>query len=121
MGHERYCPRPVSAVAGEPFESVEDAWFWSVQGVVARLEGARVVAGLAGVMRPCEPSDVIRLVSRLRREQHLQRRHLHVLMRYGRRLAAPDATRHNEYRDARLWDEALDRIAGSLRERGIVV
>ena len=121
MGHERYSPRPVSTVEGMSFHTVEEAWMWSVQATIARHEGARVVAGLGNTVRPCEPVDVMRVVSRLNRDGVLSDRHVSVLVRYGRRRSAPDARRRQEFHDARLWDDALDKVTGPLRERGIVI
>lgn len=119
--HERYCPRPVSATDGTPFDSVEDAWMWSVQATVARYDGAKIIAGQGETPRPCEPLDVMSVVSRMSRERRLSSHHVSVLVRYGRRCAAPDSKRQREFKDARLWDEALDTLSGPLRERGIIL
>ncbi len=121
MRQQKYCPRPVSLEEGEPFDTVEQAWLWSIQATIARHEGARVTAGLGLVPRPCEPSDVMRVVSRMNRGRRLSDRHVSVLVRYGRRHGAPDSTRGREYRDAKIWDEALDRMVSPLREKGIVL
>ncbi len=121
MAQQRYCPRPVSREEGEPFDTVEHAWLWSVQATIARHEGARVTAGRGLVARPCEPSDIMCVVSAMNRDRRLSDRHVSVLVRYGRRHGAPDATRRGEYRDARLWDEALDCLVPPLRDKGIVL
>lgn len=121
MGYERYCPRPVSTIDGTPFDSVEEAWLWSVMATIARHEGARIVAGQGNTIRPCEPVDIMRVVSRLNRDRQLSDRHVSALVRYGRRHAAPDSRRQREFHDARLWDEALDKLVDPLRERGIVI
>lgn len=120
MGHRKYCPRPVSREEGEPFDTVEQAWLWSVQATIARHEGARVTAGQGRVPRPCEPSDIMRVVCAMNRDRRLSDRHVSVLVRYGRRYGAPNSRRRREYRDARLWDEALDCLAAPLRDKGIV-
>jgi hypothetical protein len=103
-----------------PFRTVEEAWFWFVQAQDARSSGARFVAGAGTVPRPCEPLDLMRVVDRLYRNRRLLRDHLHVLVHYGRRLAAPDPQRSVEARASALWREALDRIAPVLRGKGIV-
>ncbi len=41
-----------------PFISVEEAWFWYIAAMQARLDGARIVAGLGREIRPCEPVDI---------------------------------------------------------------
>lgn len=119
----RPLPCPESApfsVGGVPFGSGEEAWFWSVQAHEAKAAGARVVAGQGQVQRPCEPADVIRTVDRLFRRRVLVRDHLHVLVHYGRRLAAPDPERRREQRAHLLWREAFERLDPVLREKGIV-
>jgi len=121
MGQKNYYPRPVSTDEGEPFDTVEQAWLWSVRATIARHEGARVTAGRGLVARPCEPSDIMGVVSRMNRDRRLSDRHVSVLVRYGRRYAAPDSTRRREYGDARMWDEALDRLIPPLRAKGIVL
>ncbi|CAO3417691.1 hypothetical protein [Azospirillum doebereinerae] len=104
---------------GTPFDSGEEAWFWSVQAQDAKAAGARVVAGRGLVQRPCEPADVLRVVDRLYRNRQLIRDHLHVLVHYGRRLTAPDPGRHREQRAHILWREAFDRVTPVLRQKGI--
>lgn len=113
--------RPPAVAPGAPFDSAEEAWFWFMQAQEAKAAGARVVAGLGLVQRPCEPIDIYRAVDRLYRQRKLLRDHLHVLAHYGRRLAAPDASRDREARAALLWGEAFDHITPYLRDRGIVL
>jgi len=57
----------------------------------------------------------------MNRDRRLSNRHVSVLVRYGRRHRAPDSTRRREYRDVRVWDEALGRLILPLRNKGIVV
>ena len=111
---------PASA-PGVPFASAEEAWFWFIQAQEAKAAGARVVAGLGLVQRPCEPIDIYRAVDRLYRQRKLLRDHLHVLAHYGRRLSAPDSTRDREARAAALWDEAFEHIGPYLRAKGIAL
>ncbi|MEI8393483.1 MAG: hypothetical protein WCF85_02025 [Rhodospirillaceae bacterium] len=120
MSKERFTPRPVCAGTGIPFDCVEEAWFWFIQAQDARAAGARFVAGLGSICRPCEPLDVLKVVDRLYRQRRLLRDHLHVLAHYGRRLMAPDPTRSREQRASSLWQEALALIGPVLRTKGIV-
>lgn len=112
--------RSADPFAAEPFASAEAAWFWFVQAQIARLEGARIVAGAGLVARPCEPLDVFRIVDRLYRQRRLLRDHLAVLVHYGKRLMAPDPQRSREQRAWGLWREALERIEEPMRRKGIV-
>lgn len=108
------------AMEGIPFPNADEAWFWAVQAQIAKAEGARVVAGLGLVSRPCEPGDIIRTVDRLYRRRLLSRDHLHVLVHYGRRLEAPQPERWREQRAASLWGEAFAVITPALVDKGIV-
>lgn len=117
--HPRRSPY-AAAVPGEPFASAEEAWFWFMQCLRARHDGARFVAGAGLVPRPCDPDDIWRALDRLHRRRRLQRSHLLVLRHFGERLMVPDPDRRTEADAARLWDEALDRLGTVLRAKGIV-
>ena len=103
-----------------PFTSAQEAWFWYVQAERARMDGARYTKGMALYPRPCEPSDIFRVIDRLYRNRRLLRDHLKVLRYYGVRLMAPDPRRIKEQRAHDLWDEAMDRIEDVLVSKGIV-
>lgn len=120
MKRLKRAPKPASAVAGVPFDDAEEAWFWTTQCVLARRDGARIVAGLGLVPRPCEPEDLLATVERLHRHGPLTRHHLDILSEFGQRLQAPDGRNRGEERAARLWREALDRCTTIWRRKGIV-
>jgi hypothetical protein len=103
-----------------PFSSAAEAWFWYLTCHQARLDGARVVAGLASVARPCEPGDIYRAVHRLYQNGQLQAHHVKVLVRYGRSRLTPDPDRPAGHRDCPPWQEAIIRLDGELRARGLV-
>ncbi|SDE37408.1 hypothetical protein [Rhodospira trueperi] len=116
----RHVPRPLSQRATRPFDSAEEAWFWFQRARLNRAEGARLAADPLATARPCDPDDIVRAVRRLAHANVLERRHLRVLDRHGRRLTPPDARLPEEKADAALWDEALDRLTMPLRTKGIV-
>ncbi|MBB4285109.1 hypothetical protein [Roseospira goensis] len=116
----RHVPRPLAVRATEPFDTAEAAWFWVQRARLNRAEGARLTADPLAAARPCDPDDIVRAVQRLARAAVLTRRHLRVLDRHGRRLTPPDARLPEEEADAALWAEALDRLTGPLRRKGIV-
>jgi hypothetical protein len=120
MKREKYAARPLSAAPGEPFASAAEAWFWGVACLVARAEGARVVADRGAVARPCDPVDLVAGVERLARAGRLGAGHVRALFRYGRRAAPPDPRDGTEAPAARLWDEALDRLGAVWRRQGIL-
>lgn len=116
-----FFPRVVASIKTVPFDSVTEAWFWFIQAVAARNDGARITAGQALVPRPCEPTDILKVLDRLVRNRRLLKEHLLVLRHYGRRLMAPDPRRVKEARAYRLWIEALDVLQVPLEQKGIVL
>ncbi len=102
---------------GEPFATPEDAWVWYSQCQRARDEGARYVAGLGAVIRPCSPDDIVREVRRLYRHRILRGAHLRVLVRFG---CDSGVAIGGDQTASRLWREALDRLEAPLRAKGIV-
>lgn len=113
---------PVLASLGkaEPFSSAEAAWFWTMSALIARREGARVVAGAGRVQRPCEPDDVVKCLDRLYRQRRIDLQHARILRLWGERGQAPDPRALRERGDWRLWSEAIGRLDWPLRVKGIV-
>lgn len=104
-----------------PFDSVEEVWFWFIAAQAARNDGARYVAGMSSIRRPCEPVDILKILDRLYRNRRITRNHLLVLRHYGRRYMAPDPLRVKEKRSYYIWKEALDRMEPILEGKGIIV
>lgn len=104
----------------EPFRSAEEAWLWTMAALIARRDGARVVAGLGAVARPCEPDDVVKCLDRLYRQRRIDLAHARVLRIWGERQQAPDPRYAEEKRDWQVWREAIDRLEWPLRVKGIV-
>lgn len=103
-----------------PFRDTEEAWFWFMAAYEARQSGAKIIAGIGGLPRPCEPLDILRVVDRLYRQRRLFLDHLRVLNFYGRRGSPPDARRDRERKAYGIWHEALARIEPALQRKGIV-
>lgn len=103
-----------------PFESAVDVWFWFILAQEARNEGARYTAGMSLTPRPCEPTDILKILDGLYRQRRLLRDHLLVLRHYGRRQMVPDPRRVKEVLAHKLWKEALERIEPVLVRKGIV-
>ncbi len=104
----------------QPFTTAEDAWFWTMAALVARNDGARIVAGLGSVSRPCEPDDVVKCLDRLYRQRRIDLGHARVLRRFGERGVPPNARFAEERSAAALWREAMARLEWPLRIKGIV-
>jgi hypothetical protein len=115
-----YSPRFASISQAEPFHSAEEAWFWTMAALMARRDGARIVAGKGDKQRPCEPDDVVKCLDRLYRHRRIDLTHARILRSWGERGAAPDPRYPSEKHDWRLWREALDRLEWPLRVKGIV-
>lgn len=86
-------PKPGNTESAVPFDSTEDAWFWFIAAQQAREDGARFVAGAGLYPRPCEPSDILKILDRLYRNRRLLMDHVLVLRHYGRRMLPPDPRR----------------------------
>ena len=109
-----------SGLRVESFLNAEEAWFWFIAAMKAREDGARIVAGMGHVPRPCEPVDIYKAVERLYRNRRLLIDHIKILRHYGRRGVAPDQYYAREMIAHRLWREALQILEISLKAKGIV-
>ena len=104
----------------EPFATAEAAWFWTMSALIARQDGARIVAGRGSVVRPCEPDVVVKCLDRLYRQRRIDLNHGRVLRRWGERGTSPNPNFATERADAGLWREAMKRLEWPLRIKGIV-
>ena len=105
-----------------PFASAEEAWFWFVRCQCIRREGGRFSrASTASLERPCDPDDIYRAAIRLVNEKILHRQHLTVLGTFGLLGRPPDPRQDDEDSAARLWQEALEGLAGVLRSKHIIL
>jgi hypothetical protein len=120
MRRRKFSHNPRADHGAIPFATPEEAWFWGIQCFAARADGARFRAGQSALARPCEPDDLLVSVETLVRRGRLRAGHVRTLFGFGRRLAAPDPRCREEAQAARLWDEALDRLATPWREKGIL-
>ena len=115
-----HAPVRQQAQRTEPFASAEEAWFWTMAALVARRDGARILAGQGLVARPCEPDDVVKCLDRLYRQRRIELAHARILRRWGERGTAPDPRHPGERGDWRLWREAMSRLDWPLRMKGII-
>jgi hypothetical protein len=120
MRRRKFSQQPRSARSPAAFATPAEAWFWGVQCLIARAEGARFRADQGLLARPCEPDDLLVSLERLVRAGRLGAGHVRTLFIFGRRLAPPDPRRRDEARAAALWNEALDRLTTCWRAKGIV-
>lgn len=104
----------------QPFRCAEDAWFWTMNALVARRDGARFVANQGVVVRPCEPDDVVKCLDTLYRRRRINLTHARILRVWGERQTAPNPANPRDRCDWRLWREAMERLEWPLRVKGIV-
>ncbi len=104
---------------GEPFASVEAAWFWTMAALSARAAGTGR-GGRSGTTRPCDPDDVLRALDQLYRLRRIDLLHARILRIWGERGMAPNPSSPREASDARIWREAMDRLDAKLRTRGLL-
>ncbi len=102
------------------FDNAEEAWFWFINATTARESGAKIRANEGLYKRPCEPSDIMKILERLHRHRRLDMHHFRVLKHYGLRMIAPDITRAREVLAARLWNEAMDILSDVFISKGII-
>src|SRR3954470_14227746 len=98
-----HAPSPRGRAQTEPFRSVEEAWFWTMQALIARRDGARIVSGAGLVQRPCEPDEVIKALDRLYRPRGIDLQHARIMRIWGERQQTPDPRYPAERGDWRLW------------------
>lgn len=115
-----YTPKHQGTTNAQPFETVEDAWFWFIQAQQARVDGARIAAGVGLIARPCEPIDILQALDGLYRNRKLTMDHLLVLRHYGRRMLPPDPRRAKEIRGYRMWNEAMAELGPVLEAKKII-
>lgn len=120
MPRTRFTPRPFYETPTIPFVDAEEAWFWFIRCQRARAEGARFDGVDGAAARPCDPDDLYRAILHLHRHRRLTAEHLRVLALFGLSERPPDPRCREEERPARLWAEALDRLATVLKKKGII-
>jgi hypothetical protein len=103
-----------------PFNNAEEAWFWFMQATQAKESGARIRANQGLYKRPCEPTDIFKILERLHRHRRLTMHHFRILRHYGLRMVAPDITRAKEVLASRLWDEAMEILTEVFISKNIV-
>ena len=106
---------------GEPFDDMEQAWFWFIAANEAKNSGARITAGQGLTQRPCEPNDIMAITERLFRNRILTIDHFRVLKHYGDRGFAPDKYHYREKRAFYLWHEALKKMRPVFESKGLVL
>ncbi len=104
----------------KPFQSGEEAWFWTMATILARRDGAGLAWRPDGGPRPCDPEDVIKCLNRLYEQRRLGLHHVRILRVWGERQVAPDSSMPDQAEDTRVWQQAMGQLEWALRGRGVV-
>ena len=89
-------------------------------GPSAALRAARDPLAARPGPAACRPEDVVKALDGLYRHRRIELLHARILRIWGLRGVAPNPGRPRERCDWRLWREALERLEGPLRAKGIV-
>ncbi len=103
-----------------PFASAQEVWFWFMRSIEARQDGALHSKDHGTENRPCEATDIYKIIHRLHRSRLLMIDHFRILSHYGKRQYAPDFHRDKEKRAYFMWKEAMDVLEGVFIQKGIV-
>ena len=103
-----------------PFRDGEEAWFWTMETILARRDGAGAAWRPDGPNRPCEPDDVIKCLNSLYERRGVALLHARILRLWGERQTTPDPHIAAQADDARVWQQAMGQLEWALRGRGIV-
>lgn len=93
-----------------PSETPATVWLWCVR---CRINDRHGVLGASD--RAYSPEDVIQCVDRLYRQRRIDLMHARVLRIWGERQEIPAVEP-----DARIWNEAMDRLDRPMRKKGII-
>ncbi len=103
------------------FECAEEVWFWFCRSLNARSDGARGGKGdFIGYLRDCEICDIERIIRRLRIEGKISRRHLRVMIKWGKLNVPPYYDSRAKRSEVRLWDSAMAEFEKVLYGKGIL-
>ena len=115
MFHPSGC---IDSRVAEPFESVEDAWFWCC--FCDMHKGVGHAHATSAKVPPCETSDIFIVIKRLVADKCLMQKHLRVLSRYGLKQVSPYMADDSTEEDKNLWREAMTSLWRPLFNKGIV-
>lgn len=104
----------------EPFDNVEQVWFWFCGCLMVREDGLRSCNDYVGKPRKCEVADIYRIIKKMRFDRLISNRHLRVMMKWGNLECPPYYNSRAKRSEIRLWDEAMKSLEIYLLQKGII-
>ena len=104
----------------EPFDNVEQVWFWFCGCLMVREGGLRSCNDYQGKPRKCEVADIYRIIKKMKFNRQITNRHLRVMMKWGNMECPPYYHYRAKRSEIRLWDEAMHILEIYLLEKGII-
>ncbi|MFV0627151.1 MAG: hypothetical protein ACK5N8_07370 [Alphaproteobacteria bacterium] len=104
----------------EPFEDVEDVWFWFCSSLLTEDSGWRKADGPFGKERCCETSDIYRIIKKMRQMKQVTNRHLRVAYKWGMDAISPYYDKRAKKSEVKLWIEMMSFLDINFRAKGIL-
>ncbi len=104
----------------EPFDNVEQVWFWFCGCLLARGAGIRSCNNYEGKLRNCEVADIYRIIKKMRINRQISNRHLRTMTKWGNLECSPYYNHRAKRSEIRLWDEGMRVLESYLLEKGII-
>lgn len=104
----------------EPFENVEEVWFWFCGCIIARGDGLRCAKDYVGKVRNCEVGDIYRIIKRMKIGHQISNRHLRIMAKWGGLSCPPYYDKRAKRSEIVLWDEGLSILEKYLRDKRII-
>lgn len=104
----------------EPFENVEEVWFWFCACLQARSDGLRSRSDYSGKIRNCEVADIYRIIKRLKVHGEINNRQLRVMYNWGSMHLPPYYDPRAKRSEVRLWESAMLSLEKALVEKRIL-
>lgn len=104
----------------EPFNNVEEVWFWFCNSLQARGDGLRSRSDYPGAERNCEIGDIYRVIKTMRFHNQITNRHLRIMSKWGNIGIAPYYERSAKCSEVKLWDYGMCVLNVYLQNKGIL-
>ena len=104
----------------EPFNNVEEVWFWFCHSLQARGDGLRSKSDYPGKPRNCEIGDICRVIKLMKFHQQITNRHLRIMAKWGNMGVAPYYNKAAKRSEVRVWEYGMGVLNVYLQNKGIL-